>query len=65
MVTIIVNSERRAVQSPPDTPLLYVLRNELNLLTAKFGCGLAQCGPVQSCWTVRRSVPALGSSTRS
>ncbi|WP_038937207.1 (2Fe-2S)-binding protein [Bradyrhizobium japonicum] len=44
MVTFIVNGERRAVQSPPDTPLLYVLRNELNVMTPKFGCGLAQCG---------------------
>ena len=44
MVTIVVNGETRSVQSPPDTPLLYVLRNELNVMTPKFGCGLAQCG---------------------
>ncbi|MBR0897248.1 2Fe-2S iron-sulfur cluster binding domain-containing protein [Bradyrhizobium tropiciagri] len=44
MITIVVNGEKRAVQSPPDTPLLYVLRNELNVMTPKFGCGLAQCG---------------------
>src|SRR6516225_5745231 len=44
MVTIVVNGEERTVQSPPDTPLLYVLRNELNVMTPKFGCGLAQCG---------------------
>jgi isoquinoline 1-oxidoreductase subunit alpha len=44
MATIIVNGEKRTVQSPPDTPLLYVLRNELNVMTPKFGCGLAQCG---------------------
>jgi isoquinoline 1-oxidoreductase alpha subunit len=32
------------VQSPADTPLLYVLRNELDVMSPQFGCGLAQCG---------------------
>jgi isoquinoline 1-oxidoreductase alpha subunit len=32
------------VKSSPETPLLYVLRNELGVMTTKFGCGLAQCG---------------------
>ena len=44
MATINVNGQMRTVQSPPDTPLLYVLRNELGVMTPKFGCGLAQCG---------------------
>jgi isoquinoline 1-oxidoreductase alpha subunit len=44
MITLIVNGEKRSVQSSPDTPLLYVLRNELGVMTPKFGCGLAQCG---------------------
>jgi isoquinoline 1-oxidoreductase alpha subunit len=44
MVTIIVNGDRREVQAPDDTPLLYVLRNELNLSGPQFGCGLMQCG---------------------
>lgn len=44
MTSMVVNGEMRTVQSPPDTPLLYVLRNELNVMTPKFGCGLAQCG---------------------
>src|SRR5271165_4266627 len=44
MVTIIVNGVRREVQSPSDTPLLYVLRNDLELSGPQFGCGLAQCG---------------------
>jgi isoquinoline 1-oxidoreductase alpha subunit len=44
MIMIVVNGEERTIQSPPDTPLLYVLRNELNVMTPKFGCGLAQCG---------------------
>jgi isoquinoline 1-oxidoreductase alpha subunit len=44
MATILVNGVRREVQSPPDTPLLYVLRNDLELSSPQFGCGLAQCG---------------------
>jgi nicotinate dehydrogenase subunit A len=40
-----VNGSARTVQlDDPDTPLLYVLRNDLNLTGAHFGCGLAQCG---------------------
>lgn len=44
MITLTVNGQRRDVQSAPDTPLLYVLRNELDLTATQFGCGLAQCG---------------------
>jgi isoquinoline 1-oxidoreductase subunit alpha len=44
MPALKVNGAVRTVSSPPDTPLLYVLRNELNVMTPKFGCGLAQCG---------------------
>jgi isoquinoline 1-oxidoreductase alpha subunit len=44
MVTMVVNGVRREVQAPTDTPLLYVLRNELELSGPQFGCGLAQCG---------------------
>jgi nicotinate dehydrogenase subunit A len=40
-----VNGQMRSVDSPdPDQPLLYVLRNDLDLTGAKFGCGLGQCG---------------------
>ena len=39
-----VNGVSRSVPAEPDTPLLYVLRNDLELNGAKFGCGLAQCG---------------------
>jgi nicotinate dehydrogenase subunit A len=40
-----VNGESRSVEvRDPDEPLLYVLRNQLRLTGAKFGCGLAQCG---------------------
>ena len=42
--TLIVNGKPHAVAAAPDTPLLYVLRNELGLHGPKFGCGLAQCG---------------------
>ena len=44
MLKISVNGEEREVQASPDTPLLYVLRNELGVMTPKFGCGMAQCG---------------------
>ena len=44
MVTITVNGNQREVSASEDTPLLYVLRNELGVMTPKFGCGLAQCG---------------------
>ena len=44
MVTITVNGVWREVQAPRDTPLLYVLRNDLELIGPQFGCGLAQCG---------------------
>jgi nicotinate dehydrogenase subunit A len=42
--TLRVNGTARAVRTEPDTPLLYVLRNDLKLSGAKFGCGQAQCG---------------------
>ncbi len=41
---ISVNGETKAVEVDPDTPLLYVLKNELELKGPRFGCGLAQCG---------------------
>jgi nicotinate dehydrogenase subunit A len=55
-----VNGAVHSVAAEPDTPLLYVLRNDLGLNAAKFGCGLDQCGactvlldgaPVRSCVT--------------
>lgn len=44
MPTLTVNGAKREVQASGDTPLLYVLRNELLLTGPQFGCGLAQCG---------------------
>ena len=55
---ITVNGRPHRVEASPDTPLLYVLRNELNLNSVRFGCGLSRCGactvhvagdPVRSC----------------
>ncbi|MFI4935264.1 MAG: 2Fe-2S iron-sulfur cluster-binding protein, partial [Caulobacterales bacterium] len=43
-VSLKVNGKTREVPAEPDTPLLYVLRNDLELNGAKFGCGLSQCG---------------------
>src|SRR3982751_2504972 len=43
-LVIQVNGKYRSVQATPDTPLLYVLRNEFHLHGPRFGCGLAQCG---------------------
>jgi isoquinoline 1-oxidoreductase alpha subunit len=42
--TIKVNGQDRQISASEDTPLLYVLRNELGIMTPKFGCGMAQCG---------------------
>lgn len=44
MRVIKVNGQDREVTASDDTPLLYVLRGELNVMTPKFGCGMAQCG---------------------
>ena len=43
-ISLTVNGTTRSVPAEPDTPLLYVLRNDFQLNGAKFGCGLAQCG---------------------
>ncbi len=43
-LVITVNGKQHEVQATPDTPLLYVLRNELGLNAPQFGCGLEQCG---------------------
>ncbi len=42
--TLHINGKERSVTADADTPLLWVLRDELNLVGTKFGCGIAQCG---------------------
>src|ERR1700738_3973100 len=44
MMTLKVNGHDHAIDADPDTPLLDVLRDEIKLNAAKFGCGLGQCG---------------------
>ena len=44
MVDLTVNGRTYTVDADPDTPLLYVLRNDLQLNGPRFGCGLSQCG---------------------
>jgi len=64
-ISLKVNGKTQVVEVDPDTPLLYVLRNDLQLNGPKFGCGLAQCGActvimngnaIRSCVTVVSAV---------
>ena len=60
MANLVINGKPRTVDVPPDTPLLWVIREHLQLTGTKFGCGMAQCGactvhldgqPIRSCVT--------------
>jgi len=44
MITLTINGKTRSVDAEPDTPLLWVLRDNLAMTGTKFGCGIAQCG---------------------
>jgi nicotinate dehydrogenase subunit A len=64
-ISLKVNGKTQVVDVDPETPLLYVLRNDLQLNGPKFGCGLAQCGActvimngnaIRSCVTVVSAV---------
>ena len=43
-VTLTINGQRQTITAAPDTPLLWVLREQLKLTGTKFGCGVGQCG---------------------
>src|SRR5438034_7931348 len=43
-ITLRINGKNQTIDAEPDMPLLYALRNDLQLNGPKFGCGLAQCG---------------------
>lgn len=60
-VTFTVNGRSRTVEVEPNTPLLYVLRNDLQLHATKFGCGMAQCG---ACTVILDGKPTLSCVTR-
>jgi aerobic-type carbon monoxide dehydrogenase small subunit (CoxS/CutS family) len=61
-VTLRVNGRERTVDVDPATPLLYVLRNDLELRGPRFGCGLGQCGActvIQNGRAIRSCVTAV------
>ncbi|MFT4823794.1 MAG: isoquinoline 1-oxidoreductase alpha subunit [Halioglobus sp.] len=60
MITLNVNGKEHSIDVSPDTPLLWVIREQLAMVGTKFGCGVAQCGactvhldgnPIRSCVT--------------
>ncbi len=60
MITLNVNGQEHSIDVSPDTPLLWVIRENLAMVGTKFGCGIAQCGactvhmdgsPIRSCIT--------------
>jgi isoquinoline 1-oxidoreductase subunit alpha len=70
--TLLLNGKPTPVQAEPDTPLLWVLRGELQLTGTKFGCGMALCGagtvhvdgePVRGCVTPLAAVGARAVTT--
>ena len=58
-----INGERMRVDVEPDTPLLWVLRDELKLTGTKFGCGQALCGAC-NCACRRRADPIVPDERR-
>ncbi|MES1166451.1 MAG: (2Fe-2S)-binding protein [Pseudomonadota bacterium] len=58
--TLQVNGQSRTVDVTPDTPLLWVLRDHLDLVGTKFGCGIGQCG---ACTVHLNGVPTRGCMT--
>ena len=71
-VTLTVNGVRQKISAQPDTPLLWVLREQLKLTGTKFGCGVGQCGactvhvngtPTQSCLQTIKDVAGKSVTT--
>lgn len=72
MARVLINGEERQIEAAPDTPLLWVLRDELGLTGTKFGCGAGLCGactvhvdgvPVRSCSTAIEDVEGSAVTT--
>ncbi len=72
MTTLNVNGRLQAVSSGDDTPILWVLRDELGMTGTKFGCGMAMCGactvhldgsPIRSCITPTSAAAGLAVTT--
>ena len=72
MTTFTLNGREVTVASEPDTPLLWVVRDELGLAGSKYGCGVAQCGactmfvdgqPTRTCVTPVESIKGLKVTT--
>lgn len=70
--TLTVNGKAHVIDAEEDTPLLYVLRDELGLNGAKYGCGVGQCGactvlregaPLRSCFVPAASLGAQAVTT--
>ena len=71
-ITLTINGQARQVGAPEDTPLLWVLRDELGLTGTKYGCGVAACGactvhldgvPIRACSTPISAVGAAKITT--
>lgn len=71
-ISLSVNGKKITTDSDPETPLLWVIRDELGLVGTKFGCGIAQCGactvhvdgiPVRSCQTALEDAEGMNVKT--
>lgn len=71
-INVTINGQQRAIAAPADTPLLWVLRDELGLTGTKYGCGVAQCGActvhvdgaaIRSCSTPIEAVAGMNVTT--
>jgi nicotinate dehydrogenase subunit A len=71
-IALSVNGKTRTVEASPETPLIYILRNDFELNGPKFGCGLGECGAcavlvdgrsVRSCTTAAATVEGLEITT--